>query len=728
MVTLQITLASELTPTAALGEEIMNARARISAIFAARDPGRTRLTNATAIALGVLASALISSLVLNMLHGDKALLAMAVFLSVQAGSMVKDATAAGRAVTTAILIPSVVLAICVATLLSSHRPVVIAVFIVMTGVAIWARKFGARAAAMGSLSFMGFFFTLFMQPTMKELPAFCLVAAIAVTTQLVARLVLLLKRPKRELKALLLELRLASGTALRAAKRPEHAAKLRAALARIDEIGRTLSSWQQEFRTDQVVDCDEQTFGERVLDARVETEEACFALRRALSSGSHEWTPALEQAYANFTTVLDEHATNERRTSATDWAERILSEADQRGVDSLVEYQLARATFAHTEIRKIELRSGRARNPHATLPASPAAHRPAAPAAKPHPLRWKPWSDWAPTSRMALQAMVAASLASGVGEAISASRWYWAVITVFVIFVGATTRSGILTKAYRRVLGTAIGICVGVALVSLAGHDSGVLVVICVVSVFGMLYLGPLNYLYSSLCITIMLVSLYRMLGVLDQSILELRLVETLSGAVIGVLCAYLILTTNSRPVLVVKVDAYFDAIDRLLRSVSTTFESPAARTEVATDLHSLETHQVDLEKTVASMSTAFLVGSPHYESDAVHLMYIATRSAARLTQATGEQAHHSTIPALAPSDRQPVSDAITEVLESSARARQALCSPNNGPGPQHGSSTVLSVLDHLPADSHTSNTAAIIALARINWAFTQVVGHGRAR
>src|SRR5699024_10261833 len=111
-----------------------------------------------------------------------------------------------------------------------------------------------------------------------------------------------------------------------------------------------------------------------------------------------------------------------------------------------------------------------------------------------------------------------------------------------------------------------LGLAVGIG-ATYAAHDVKIiLLAICVLAVMGMIYFGPLNYVYQSFFITVLLVSLYAVLGVLDGHLLEVRLEETLAGAIVGVLCAYLLLSANSRPALVEKVDAYFSAVDALLR------------------------------------------------------------------------------------------------------------------------------------------------------------------
>ncbi|MGP6172378.1 FUSC family protein [Microbacterium sp. A196] len=701
----------------------MTARSRLADVFASRDPGRARLTVAIGVAAGALASAAAGMAIIKALHADSGLLAMAIFLSVMAGNMVHDRSAAGRAGTTALMLPVLGLVIAAATLLSAYRPVLIGVFIVLTGAAIWVRRFGPRAASLGSLGFMGYFFTLFMKPTIDALPAFLLIGLTAVAAQLVVRLVLLLKRPRAEIEVLLRELRAASAAALRTASRDGHGSALRMSLARLDEVGRAIAAWQQHFPTDRFIACDEDTLAERVLDARVDTEEACYELARHAAPSSAASAHAPPVTLAHLEVLLDDHASTSRTAEATAWAEQAVTRSDQGG--DFENYLVAQSTLAHARLRAINLSHGLV---HDGRRVNDSASRSPKVAEEHHrSIRWLPWGQWQASSRMAVQAMIAASVASVVGEAISASRWYWAVMTAFVIFVGATTRGGILTRAYRRVAGTALGIVVGIVPVILAGHNDVILVSICVLSVFCMLYLGPLNYVYSAFSMTVMLVALYGLLGVLDTSILELRVVETVSGAAIGVICAYLIASTNSRPVLAATAKVYLDALDALLQSVSSALGSPQHSADVLSRLDALEAAQADADRAVSSMTAAFRLSRSQRETTAVHLMYITTRSAARLVQSTVTVESASATDVRA-ATRQVVDESIDEVRGSIAEARHSLGGADAGD--QTTRSDAVLALDRLPTGASPAASAAIMALVRIDWALRQLgdddAGSGR--
>ncbi|GAA2934584.1 hypothetical protein GCM10011428_60190 [Streptomyces violaceus] len=139
-----------------------------------------------------------------------------------------------------------------------------------------------------------------------------------------------------------------------------------------------------------------------------------------------------------------------------------------------------------------------------------------------------------PTTRQAFQVTAASALALLAGQLLSEERWYWAVGTVWWIFVNTASRGETLVRGFRRVFGTVIGIVVGL-LVAVPLHGApaptAALVALCV---FGIFYTAAVSYSWMMLAVTVMVSLLYGLLGVLDPSLLGLRLAETGVGA----LCA----------------------------------------------------------------------------------------------------------------------------------------------------------------------------------------------
>ncbi|MGV9656270.1 FUSC family protein [Streptomyces koyangensis] len=151
-----------------------------------------------------------------------------------------------------------------------------------------------------------------------------------------------------------------------------------------------------------------------------------------------------------------------------------------------------------------------------------------------------------PTTRQAVQATAASAIALAAGQALSDERWYWAVGTVWWIFVNTASRGETLVRGFRRVLGTAAGVVAGLG-VALPLHGdpvaAAVLVALCVGGIF---YVAPVSYSWMIFFVTVLVGVLYGMLGTVDPGLLALRLAETLAGAVGAALAVLLVLPVTT--------------------------------------------------------------------------------------------------------------------------------------------------------------------------------------
>jgi hypothetical protein len=176
-------------------------------------------------------------------------------------------------------------------------------------------------------------------------------------------------------------------------------------------------------------------------------------------------------------------------------------------------------------------------------------------------------SGLAPTTRQAVQAVVAGAIAIGVGELISPQRWYWAVITAFVVFAGTTSRGDLLVKGFRRVLGTLAGVLAGmVVAVLLAGHPA-VVVTLLLVSLFLAFYALRVSYSLMSFFITVTLGLLYDLLGTFTTELFLVRLAETVVGAVAGSVAAVLVLPTRTSAAVRDAITGYLAALREFVGS-----------------------------------------------------------------------------------------------------------------------------------------------------------------
>ncbi|MFE4664332.1 FUSC family protein [Streptomyces sp. NPDC056716] len=175
------------------------------------------------------------------------------------------------------------------------------------------------------------------------------------------------------------------------------------------------------------------------------------------------------------------------------------------------------------------------------------------------------------TTRQAVQATAGAGFALVVGHLVSGERWYWAVGATWWVFVNTTSRGETLVRSFRRVLGTVLGIGLGLLIV-LPLHTAAVPVaVLLAVCVFGIFYTAAVSYTWMMLSVTLLASLLYGLLGVLDPALLALRLAETGVGALGAVLAVLFVLPVTTHAV----TDAW---IQRALRGVHTCTAQAAAR------------------------------------------------------------------------------------------------------------------------------------------------------
>ncbi|MEU6058895.1 FUSC family protein [Streptomyces sp. NPDC047097] len=175
------------------------------------------------------------------------------------------------------------------------------------------------------------------------------------------------------------------------------------------------------------------------------------------------------------------------------------------------------------------------------------------------------------TTRQAVQATLGCAVALVIGQGLSGERWYWAVGATWWIFVNTASRGETLVRGFRRVLGTLIGIAVGLVVVIPLKGAPGPTAALVAVCVFGIFYTAAVSYTWMMLSVTLLAGGLYGLLGVLDPALLALRMLETGVGALGAVLAVLLVLPVTTHAT----TDAW---IARALRCVHACTAEAAAR------------------------------------------------------------------------------------------------------------------------------------------------------
>ncbi|WP_347558650.1 FUSC family protein [Robbsia sp. KACC 23696] len=138
---------------------------------------------------------------------------------------------------------------------------------------------------------------------------------------------------------------------------------------------------------------------------------------------------------------------------------------------------------------------------------------------------------WSP----ALRGMGAAVLAIAVGHSLSPERWCWAVISVFVVFMGTRSPTDALRRGLQRLGGTVAGVMVSGLLIMCIGHSLWFDCLLMALCVAGWAYHILHAYARGVFFITILVALVYAALGFSLTPLLEVRLLEVIAGC----LCAF---------------------------------------------------------------------------------------------------------------------------------------------------------------------------------------------
>lgn len=178
-----------------------------------------------------------------------------------------------------------------------------------------------------------------------------------------------------------------------------------------------------------------------------------------------------------------------------------------------------------------------------------------------------------PHIRTTIQITVAGTLAIVVGDAVSGTRLYFAVLATFLSFLMATNSGEQARRALFRTGGTAIGIVVGDVLVHVTGgHVWSSLAIVLVAMFFG-IYLIRLNYMFLVVAITVTISQLYVQLDEFSWQLLLLRLAETSIGSAAVVVTVLFILPLRPQRVLTTGLLLWVTALRRLLDAVFGRFD-----------------------------------------------------------------------------------------------------------------------------------------------------------
>ncbi|MEV4052922.1 FUSC family protein [Amycolatopsis sp. NPDC049688] len=519
--------------------------------FAAADPGLVRLRLAGSAVLGIV----LAVAALLPAHVPLTVMLVGAIAAMMTAFTVNDPTPGAQAVTLVLAFLTGAASITVASLGSGLPPADSIVFVLLIFVAVYAQRFGARGTALGSIAFFLFFFPMFLQAHVKQVPQLLMALAVGVLANAVVRFVLLRHNPEAEF----LRVRRAFRARLAAVVRATEAylavngsertrKQLRSALARLHECVLLIEDAAPDVVDARAAD----RLRRRAIEVELAVQWLAITIQRTCSDElGPDVRDDLIARLARFRALMERDPRELPLISQTGEYSRMLVEG------SRIDEHAAPGDGVRKALAELALADDR-------------AQRAAAPETTADPLEDEdeepePRLAYDNRTRSAIQAVVGGGLAVLGGELVSHQRWYWAVLTVFVVFIGASSAGATFVKGVRRLGGTLIGIVGGVLLALLVGGNTAATLALILVCVFGMVYTARVSQVVMAFFVTSMLGLLYSLLGTFSLEVLWIRVAETAVGAAAGILAAVVIVPVRTRSVMLDDIAEVLDDLEEFL-------------------------------------------------------------------------------------------------------------------------------------------------------------------
>lgn len=171
-----------------------------------------------------------------------------------------------------------------------------------------------------------------------------------------------------------------------------------------------------------------------------------------------------------------------------------------------------------------------------------------------------------PTGKNATRKSIQSALATGaslmIGSLVSATHHYWAAMPAYQVLQNSDGETRM--RAIQRVLGTLTGAAAGFALAVFFEADLWVDVALLAVCVFAMGYVRGVSATWFAAWQTGMFALQYDLLGKLSTEMVHIRVIETVIGSVIAVLVAAVVLPIRTRSKVRQAMTDAVQAIERL--------------------------------------------------------------------------------------------------------------------------------------------------------------------
>jgi uncharacterized membrane protein YccC len=522
----------------------------------ASDPGFVRLRIALSAVLGIV----IAILALVPLGHPLPVILIAAISAMMTAFTVNDPQPKQQAVTLALVFVVGACSMTVAALGSATPPLDSIIFVLMIFLVVYAQRFGPRGIALGSLAFFLFFFAIFLQIHLRQMPVLLIALLVGVAANALVRFVLLRRHADAEFLRVQRAFRARLGAVVRAAETylaSEGSERSRKQLRRADARLHECVLLLEDIAPD-VIDGKD---ADRLRRCGIEVELAVqwlsiTAQRTNAEQLSPEIRDGLITSLQRFRSLIENDPRELPAINETAGYSKVLIEGSRIDVHPEPGDELRRA-IAELALADVNAQRVVAHDYSAETETEPEEDEKG------------PTFAYDNQTRSAIQAVIGGGLAVLGGELVSHQRWYWAVLTVFVVFIGSSTAGATFVKGARRLGGTLIGIVGGVLLTLLVSGNTPATLVLILVCVFGMVYMSRVSQVIMAFFLTSMLGLLYSLLGTFSYEVLWIRLAETAVGAAAGLLAAVVIVPVRTRAVMLDDVATVLEELSDFLKQTT---------------------------------------------------------------------------------------------------------------------------------------------------------------
>ncbi|MFE2378650.1 FUSC family protein [Streptomyces sp. NPDC059398] len=553
--------------------------------YAASDPGFLRLM----AGLRTVAAIGLALIVLSLFHTPVPLLVAGAMAAMVSTFAIREKDVRGQAITLGFGLPVALASMSLGALLNARIITGDIFFVVLIFGAVYSRRFGDRGTALGLIGFQVYFVSLFVHATVATLPQLYLTLTIAFVSSAVVRFAVVPETPERTLGRLreAFRARLAQLVATQIEVLDATPGQLDKVLddlrGRTARLHQTALMIQGQLETGTRDPASAALVQRRIADAEIAAERLGMLLLNARTAeradtltlhlpnaripaapgsgqsgapgigGTDEITALLRRDLNALHLVVTRLSPDERGTALAHLRNRLLGYRDEENLPraSLAVQDVFRGLGeAARSVLGLRLALDGPQDESDDTPETTRSREEFE--AEDVAITRAEETDedetglQRRTTRTAFQVAVGSTLAIVGGEFLSSQRWYWAVLTCWVVFLNTASTGEILVKGYRRLLGTVLGVVAGVALAGLVGNHTWTAFALVLLFIFGMFFTAPLSYALMSFFVTAMLGLLYTLLNTYSLSVLVLRIEETALGAACGVIAAVLVLPVHT--------------------------------------------------------------------------------------------------------------------------------------------------------------------------------------